>query len=359
MPYDQGYRVQKDNTYTVTFDDFVSYQKSLKSTSTDQSLQTKAYLWGYTEKHGWERIEGYKESANTNTPVSSYQQLSNNVFIPVGSGRSDVAFSFRPNRNYENIAFALTTKPDSWQYFSGFSIKKVSISEFYAEFEEGPVGTQLTINMTGDASRGGEKIELPFSHYIGLFEGNVKISVFIDYESLGTPIYDIQGNITGLECGKMIVFINDEEVYSKDLCTLSKNSGIWLDYNEMKFLGYPMGESNVSSTGLYNGQINSNLKYFESSFREELLQEAIDNDINNLDVKSEAEIPLPNYYVTLDLDTAEVHSLFNLGFQEANAIFDIQAKNASNTSIKTLSQFEAKIVRDVNFNGSSGTPYTP
>ena len=127
----------------------------------------------------------------------------------------------------------------------------------------------------------------------------------------------------------------------------------WANADNGGFYVLNAGLSSVAeSVVLFNGVINSVLRYYDSA-----TVSVVDNDLTGIALSDSGSDPM--YSAVLDFDGSAVHDFFDLGFREGTAYFDIQARASDNSSVRTLSRFEAIILADVNYNGSSGAAFIP
>ena len=106
-------------------------------------------------------------------------------------------------------------------------------------------------------------------------------------------------------------------------------------------------------TSQFSGTYNSSLNYYKGVQNLNLAND----DIRDLEISTDTDTI--RYNAIVNLDGIKVHEFFDLGFDRGEATFDVQARNSSNTRVRTIARFKALIHKDVNFNGSSGTPFIP
>tara|TARA_Y100000310_G_scaffold336356_1_gene420650 strand:+ start:466 stop:3060 length:2595 start_codon:yes stop_codon:yes gene_type:complete len=174
-------------------------------------------------------------------------------------------------------------------------------------------------------------------------------------ESIGSNS-DLLGDVSFVweidpTAGTLKVWAND-----KYITTVTALSGFtstrWANSDTGGFHAFG-GESHGGYTGaLYNKAINSNLDYWSGE-----TVEVIDNDVEDLVVGATGRPP--EFSVLVDLDGADVHTEFATGASSVDIVFDVQGRKSDDSEIRTLSRFDGKIVDDINFEGSSGTPYIP
>lgn len=300
--------LNKGSRYTISFKNIDVFH-DINGSST-----TSAELIGFTKKYGWEKI---KKITDGNGFAQTTLELERS---------SSLNFGFEVDSNYEQFAIAIHGNVNV--IFSAIELSKQA-NEVFAEFFDG----NLIFQVGGATASQTARIEIPTSNY------NLQTQAVLSF-------------LIDLENSKVELYANNNLLESKNI-NQSFPSNQWSSTNVGRLL-FNNTNSNSSSGSIYNGQINGNLDYYENPSELDLS----DNDIRNI-VISTLPAEAPNYSVVVDLDTNEVHSLFNLGLPEAEATFDVQVRNSDNSMVRTLCQFTGEILRDINFNGSSGTPYTP
>lgn len=300
--------LNKGSRYTISFKDIDVFHNF------NGSVTTNADLIGFTKKYGWEKIKKITDSNGFSQDSLELQKS------------SSLDFGFEVDSNYEQFAIAISGNANV--IFSAIELSKQS-NEVFAEFFD----DNLIFQVGGATTSQTARIEIPTTNYN--LQNQAVLSFLID-----------------LENSKIELYANNNLLDTKNI-NQSFPSNQWSSTNVGRLL-HNNTNSNSSSGSIYNGQVNGNLDYYENPSALDLS----DNDIRDI-VISTLPAEAPNYSVTVDLDTNEVHSLFNLGLTEAEATFDVQVRNSDNSRVRTLCQFTAEILRDINFNGSSGTPYTP
>ena len=300
--------LNKGSRYTISFKDIDVFHNF------NGSVTSSADLIGYTKKYGWEKIKRITDSDGFSQDSLELQKS------------SSLDFGFEVNSNYEQFAIAIHGNANV--IFSAIELSKQA-NEVFAEFFD----DNLIFQVGGATASQTARIEIPTTNYN--LQSQAVLSFLID-----------------LENSKIELYANNNLLDSKNI-NQNFPSNQWSSTRVGRLL-HNNTNSNSSSGSIYNGQVNGNLDYYENPSALDLS----DNDIRDI-VISTLPAEAPNYSVTVDLDTNEVHSLFNLGLTEAEATFDVQVRNSDNSRVRTLCQFTAEILRDINFNGSSGTPYTP
>jgi hypothetical protein len=173
-----------------------------------------------------------------------------------------------------------------------------------------------------------------------ILNGDITLSFFIDYDNYTLYLY-ANGTLLG-ESKITDRFLNRTRGWS------SSTGKLFVVYDDN-----PLLISGGSGTDNFTGTRTGLLNYYKGVSSVDLS----DGDINGIIIQSEAATI--RYNALVDLDGINVHEFFDLGFDEGQAVFDIQARNSGNTRIRTLARFDSFVHKDVNFNGSSGTPFIP
>lgn len=148
-----------------------------------------------------------------------------------------------------------------------------------------------------------------------------------------------------------------------------QNIKVWIDDNLIKTVSLPGGypdnawSSNSSldflklgthrpyqSNQVFNGTVNSLLRNWSGTLGSELV--TYNNDVTGIEIGAIAQT---SFLATLDFDTSEIHSYFDLGNQTGVINCDFQVSDASHSY--SLARFSVTLVRDIDYDLSSASPY--
>jgi hypothetical protein len=303
----QNLSLLKNNQYRIR-----AKTNSIYNTAYSNSAYEEANIYGYSEIHGWQKLGNMQIGQNISFSDSSLGFMGHKFDIAPLVDLTALSISF-PQRHIRLDEMSVDAN------------KNAMSLEF--------VGGSLILQVGNQYSTSSANISIPISSK-QVLTGDVTLSILID-------------NV-----------INKIQLYCDSTLLTEQAIPSGFSNNAWSALGGKITELSLNtglhnSTSVFNGQLNSGLRYYENPIPLSLT----DDDIE--EIKLESDYVSPNYEVLINLDGPEVHALFDLGFGDALAKFDVQCRDTANTKIRTLARFDGLIFRDVNFNGSSGTPFTP
>ena len=148
-----------------------------------------------------------------------------------------------------------------------------------------------------------------------------------------------------------------------------QNIKVWIDDNLIKTVSLPGGypenawSSNseldflklgthkpYESNQVFNGTVNSLLRHWSGTLASELV--TYNNDVTGVEIGAVAQT---SFLATMDFNTSEIHSYFDLGNETGVINCDFQVSDASHSY--SLARFSVTLVRDIDYDLSTATPY--
>lgn len=268
---------------------------------------------GYNEINGW--------SALGTINKSHYSSYSTGDF-------TGHAMVMRPEEDISLVAVRLTKEPV--RIDTAVVVKDGS--SINSQFLNGNFVTEVGQTGANNATNRG-RVSIDVSS-TPLLSGDVKISYFIDYNNHLFEVY-----ADGVLLGSSTI----ADGFNGNRRPWSDSEGVFGEiYTDAPVV-----------TSQFSGTYNSSLNYYKGVQNLNLAND----DIRDLEISTDTDTI--RYNAIVNLDGIKVHEFFDLGFDRGEATFDVQARNSSNTRVRTIARFKALIHKDVNFNGSSGTPFIP
>ena len=303
----QNLNLLKNNQYRIR-----TRTNSIYDSAYNLAHSKDANIYGYNEIHGWWRLGNMNVGQNI-------------TFNDTATGFMGNKFDVMPVVDFTALSISF---PQSHIRLDEMSVdgNKNAMS---LEFQAG----SLLLQAGNQYSTSSAYINVPISSK-PVLNGDVTLSVLIDNVANKIELY----------C--------DSTLLAEQVIPSGFSNNAWSALGG-KITELSLDSGLHASTSVFNGQLNSGLRYYKNPQPISLA----DDDIEAIELVPDY-VP-PNYEVLINLDGPEVHALFDLGFGDALAKFDVQCRDTANTKIRTLARFDGLIFRDVNFNGSSGTPFTP